>query len=438
MSATLVDQARAALSRKSHQGAVEETPPSQREDLFRVVDMAALKAEDDPQEWYWDGRIPANYVTILGGHGGAGKSTLADHLGACVAMGAEFLGSATQRTRVLYFSAEDPAKLVLKRLRRVCRALQFSFDEVMEWMQVIDAADLEPVLFTERRIDGERHGVITPTFAALRDYVQREGFGLVIIDNASDTFEADEVRRSSVRAFMRSLTQLARPHGGAVLLLVHVDKLTAKTARSGGSEGYSGSTAWHNSARSRMLLVEVEPGRLELLHQKCNVGPKLGPLRIEWPENEVMRLEPQEGGFVAALQSKADTAALLRLIHEFAQREEFVAASPSSRHNAVRLLAEEKTLPKLKPAEVFALLRNAERDALLVKERYQDANRKWHECWSLTDGARVVLGIAPSAPTAPTSPPGTANHGAVQVRQPRQPARGGCGGDGEAHEEAAV
>lgn len=378
---------------------IGEEAPKRPANLFRLVDMAELKGQDEPQAWYWAGRVPANYVTILGAHGGTGKSTFADHLGACVAMGADCLGSATQRARVLYFSAEDPAKLVLKRLRRVCEALRFPIDEVMEWMQVIDAADLEPVLFTERRVDGERHGVTTATYTALQDYVQREAFGLVIIDNASDTFEADEVRRSSVRAFMRALTQLVRPHGGAVLLLVHVDKQTAKASRQGGSEGYSGSTAWHNSARSRMLLIEQEPGRLELLHQKCNVGPKMPPLQIEWPEGDVMRVEPKESGFVAALQGKADTKALLRLVHEFAERGEYVATSPSSRHNAAKLFAEEKTCPKVKASELFALLRDAEREGLLWREKYRDSGRKDRECWSLTDSAKHMLGLSALAET---------------------------------------
>jgi hypothetical protein len=131
----------------------------QRADPFKIVDMAALSRDDDlEQEWPWEFYVPAGHPTVLASHGGLGKSTASAHIAVCVGMGAPCFGRPTMRTRVLYYSAEDPASLVLKRMRSVCRALGFPFSEVAEWVQVIDATDLAPVLFTERRIDGVRQG----------------------------------------------------------------------------------------------------------------------------------------------------------------------------------------------------------------------------------------------------------------------------------------
>lgn len=369
---------------------------------FRIVDMGDLARDArDAQVWYWAGYIPAAHVTLLGGHGGAGKSTLALHLAACVAMGVEAFGRATKRSRVLFFSAEDPADLVLWRLRRICGRLGFALDEVQQWLQVLDACDLDPVLFAERRIDGMRHGLPTLTYRALSEYVEREGFGLVIVDNASDVYDADEINRAIVRAFIRCLVQLVRARAGAVLLLAHVDRLTSRAGKLAGGESYSRSTAWHNSVRSRLFLLERDPGELELLHQKCNLGPKLPPLRLEWPDGDVMHVA-QVGGFVAAVEARNDTKALLRLLHEFAARGEHVTTATTSRTHAAVLFAKERAFPAhLKAADVFALLRDAERDGLISRTEYRGADRKPCECWTLTPKGDDLLGNAATAATSP-------------------------------------
>lgn len=377
--------------------------------LFRVVDMEQPDRNDD-QAWYLAGYVPANHVTMIGAHGGTGKSTFALHVGACMAARTPAFGIATRQARVLFFSAEDPASLVLRRLRLICRGLGLSYAEVCRWLQVIDASDLSPVLFTEQRIDGVRHGITTPTYKALADYIEREGFEVLIVDNASDAFDADEINRAMVRAFVRSLKALV-PSTGAVLLLAHVDKITSKFGKDAGTEAYSGSTAWHNSVRSRLFMLETEPNVLELRHQKSNLGPKQPPLQLAWPQDGIMHpldIEPASG-FIAGIQSKNDTKALMRLIHEYASRGEFVHPKHNSQSSAGKLFANEKGYPKgMKPAEACALLRDAERDGWIIRETYRGADRKQHERWTLTPSGIEAIGVAPSAPSAPSS-----EHGAL-------------------------
>lgn len=57
--------------------------------------------------------------------------------------------------------------------------------------------------------------------------------------------------------------------------LAHIDKSAAKDGARGNN--YSGSTAWHNSARSRLALVEQE-GRIVLVHEKANLSARAEPL----------------------------------------------------------------------------------------------------------------------------------------------------------------
>jgi hypothetical protein len=78
---------------------------------------------------------------------------------------------------------------------------------------------------------------------------------------------------------------MARTNDAAVVLLAHIDKASAKNGAQGNS--YSGSTAWHNSARSRLSLLEVD-GRIQLAHEKANMSKKAEPLSITFRDSVPM------------------------------------------------------------------------------------------------------------------------------------------------------
>lgn len=414
--------------------------------LFAVVDLADLETTTHaPQDWFWSGYVPAGHLTYWSSHGGAGKTTLGLLLACCAAIGRDCLGKPTKEAVVCFFSAEDPRDLLLRRLQRLCRELALDYEILRERLIIIDATDFDPVLFTERRVEGMQIGTTTPTYDALARFVDTKQVDLLIVDNASDTFGADEIDRAMVRTFCRSLVSLVKARNGAVVLMAHVDKATSRAGKGlVNSESYSGSTAWHNSARSRLFLLETAPGALELQHQKCNLGPKQPPLAIEWPHDGIPRVQSVAAGPMQGYLDDNDTRALLRLLHEFHGRGEHVATATQSRRHAVALMSGEKTFPKRKPAEVFDLLRGAERRGWIEREAYKDSNRKPHERWVLTvsgeqfaeipagsrsarSSAQIVLEdgapqsesrrrFAPSAPSAPsgvrTAPEPSAGSGA--------------------------
>ena len=405
--------------------------PIRSELAFEVLDLAELGAAPAVQrQWWWDGYLPPGHLTLFGAHGGTGKSMVALLLAACIAVGSNCLGRATRQARVLVFSGEDPKELLLRRLAWICRLLRFDVDEVRANLRIIDATDFEPALFVERRIDGARTGVTTRTYQELAEYVEQEQIDVVIVDNASDTFDGDEINRAMVRAFIRSLVRLVRPRDGAVLLLAHVDKGTSRAAKAQtNTESYSGSTAWHNSARSRLFLLEKGPGELELQHQKCNLGPKQASLLLEWPEDGLPQVIRVASGPMQNYLDGNDTRTLLSLIHEFYGRGELVSTAQQSRHHAVSLLSNEKTYPNRKPAEVFGLLRDAERAQLIEREAYKDVNRKHKECWKLTAEGSAYLGTAPCAPCVPSDDVGTlSTDGANKARHVRHVHSRGYGG----------
>ncbi len=387
----------------------DDTPPP----LFAVVPFATLAhTEPEPPAYWWHGYLPAGVVTLLGAHGGAGKSTLALMLAVCIALGLPLFGIATKRGRVAFFSGEDGATLVLFRLALICRCLGVNVADLAGWLHVIDATSGEPTLFHEVSHKGARMGMTTPSYSALREYVEVNQIDVLMVDNASDAYDASEIDRARVRAFMRSLARIAQERAGAVLLLVHVDKGTSRGERTG-TESYSGSTAWHNSARSRLYLARDKDGAgLRLEHQKLNVGKAREPLALQWPENGIPQLEPAFGPVVQAVKDRGDTAALLRLLHEFYLRGEFIAVSTSSPKNAARVLSLEKSYPRIKATEAFQLLREADRKGLIERQSYRDANRKAHERWALTYAGCSLIGApAPTAPTAPTYEDGALSAG---------------------------
>lgn len=59
---------------------------------LQVIDLATLAAFEPPPEFWWEGRLPAGEVTLLAGHGGQGKSTVALVLAVCVAAGLPCFG----------------------------------------------------------------------------------------------------------------------------------------------------------------------------------------------------------------------------------------------------------------------------------------------------------------------------------------------------------
>lgn len=101
----------------------------------------------------------------------------------------------------------------------------------------------------------------------------------------TSAYAADENDRQMVRTFMRALAQIAREQNAAVLLLAHIDKNAAKYGAAGNS--YSGSTAWHNSARSRLALTDTS-GRLELHHEKANLSRRIDPIALTWTDDGVL------------------------------------------------------------------------------------------------------------------------------------------------------
>ena len=355
-----------------------------------------------PQVWWWDGYLPAGQVALLGGHGGSGKSLLALMLAVHIACGQPFLTSATRKGQVFFFSAEDPAEVVTRRLAKICSEHSIDPSELSKNLHVADATGGDPSLFSEQRFRGNRKEELTATYEALKQRIEAKAIDVLIVDNASDVFDGDEIKRSAVRAFIRSLALLIRPRGGAVLLLAHVDKATSRSGSDAKAESYSGSTAWHNSVRARMVLLPTtQPGFVQLAHQKSQFGRTREPLELRWTDQGLLELsDPGDRRQRVEELDSADIIKVLTLIDGAAERGQFPSTSTTGRPSIRTMFERDSRFPKnRKPQEISNLMATAERQGLVTKVSGMGANRKPTSRFEVTSNGRAAIAAARSAPS---------------------------------------
>lgn len=223
--------------------------------------------------------LPRGEVTLLAGHGGSGKTTIAAAWAVAVAAGLPWAGAQADVGPVLFASFEDPAPRVRSLLRRACRAAGMPYSAA-ENVDLIDGTEsTDGALWA-----GEegRKAFATAAAAELKATILAGRYALVIVDNASETFAANENVRADVRGFVRWLRQIARDADCAVMLLAHVNAQTARNG--GGGHAFSGSTAWHNSVRSRLAIVDG----CRLAHEKRQFGPPVEDLQLRFDDAGVL------------------------------------------------------------------------------------------------------------------------------------------------------
>jgi putative DNA primase/helicase len=387
--------------------------PPLPEPLLKPVSIFDLYTNPSPPPAFiWDGYLPRGTVTLFGAHGGTGKSTVGLMLSVCVAMGMPLFDVATTQCKVLFVSLEDGTHIIRHRLSFICRAMNINPELLRDSLHILDGTAHPELFSSENRNGGDKTG----SYHELSRKVKTEGYGLVIVDNASDAFGGDEIVRRQVRAFMRTMAEIARLGDCATLLLAHVDKGTSRG--NGGSEAYSGSTAWHNSARSRLFMSRDSGGLLKLEHQKSNLGRMREPITLEWPDNGLPSLvgnydNPGSG----QQQGRADdkkAIALLRMIHEFESLGQFCSPALKARNNVHAMLRNEpgfKVL-KLDMGETARIVTQCQRAKWIEPFSYRSVDRKPRERWTLTAEGRAIAGLppmpesegAPSAPSAPSAP----------------------------------
>ena len=249
--------------------------------------------------------IPRRVVTLLGGHGGYGKTCFALVLAAHVASGTRFPGMEVEQARVVFASLEDEPDIMRYRLRMVIDEYGLNHFKVLENLILLDGTAGYAAMMAEA---SPSLAMLTPVYHELAERAQ--GAGLIVVDNASDAFDANENQRRHVRGFIRGLTTIARDNDAGCVLLAHIDKSAARNGSQGNS--YSGSTAWHNSCRSRLAILANDDGSISVEHEKNNLGKKADPMALTFSQHGVPVPEQRKALEEGAQPEQLDTGDLVR------------------------------------------------------------------------------------------------------------------------------
>ena len=219
--------------------------------------------------WAWRGRIVLGMLNVVVGEPGLGKSTFVYDLAAKLSRGDLDGDLYMQPAGALVVTYEDHiASVVRPRLEAA-------------------GADLLRVQDIGIKQDGAEDLLTLPNdIELIRQAIEHTNARLLTVDPivASLPGEVNSHRDQDVRRVLAPLSQLAERYGVAVVVVMHVNKSTAKQffQRVGASVGFTG------AARS-MLLVARDPDdpdgerglRRVLAHGKCNVGPLTPSLSFE-------------------------------------------------------------------------------------------------------------------------------------------------------------
>ncbi|MBK1724697.1 AAA family ATPase [Thiocystis violacea] len=386
-------RAKAAAGGSTSAQGPANSPQEPPQSKLRRVDLSRIaSAELAPPKFIIFPFIPREHLTLFGGHGGSGKSVCGLVMGAHVAVGRPWADLTVTRGRVLYISMEDGAELVLWRLKRIAEAYDMDPAMIAERLTVIDGSDAEPLVF-EFSDAGVKSIGRSYEGTAVEELIEAEKPDLVIVDNASDAFDGDENQRRQVRWFVRWLSRAVRPHNGAVLLLAHIDKAAARFGGRGNS--YSGTTAWHNSARSRLALIDDE-----IHHEKLNVGKKREePIRISWGEHGVPMPDMDGTGREAAdaITQGADDDAVLecfRAADEAGQTVPAAATGPATAWHALSVYPECPKHLKTDKARLRESVARLLRSGRIHQEEYTTASRNKRVRLSLADSLRASVRVS--------------------------------------------
>ena len=220
--------------------------------LPRPFSAAGFASRPCPErEWLVPELIPRCTATFTTGDGDTGKTHLLLQLCASTALGRPWLGREVTQGRALFVSAEEDMDEIQRRVDRLGVHFGCPFEELRD-LEVLDySGEDAPELVAQDEATGAL--TFTPVWDDLQSYVLDQRPALVVLDAVADLFGGDENARTPVRTFMRALRRLGAASGAAVVLIGH-PSLSGMQAN---GRGYSGSTHWHNGARSRLYLTRL-------------------------------------------------------------------------------------------------------------------------------------------------------------------------------------
>jgi RecA-family ATPase len=269
------------------------------------------------RKWLVPDLIPDENVTAVSGNGGDGKSLLLLQLAAAVVLGRNWLGMPVKQGPVVFVSAEDDDGELHNRLCDIAEAEGFDIGDLKD-LYIVQRTGKDAVMGLP-----DKTGVIKPTplWATVKTLVDQVKAALIILDTRADIYGGDEIDRPQVRQFVGQLRGLAVERQCTVMMAEH----PSQNGRNTGT-GESGSTAWHNSVKSRLYLTrsededEQDPDLRILKTKKANYAAGVGDeRRIRWDKGRFVVAGPvgEAGASKGEESASAYDEAFFTLLRKF-------------------------------------------------------------------------------------------------------------------------
>jgi RecA-family ATPase len=366
--ATVVSIAKCHARNQGAGASISGLAPSPSGKSLKTVRADQLLANPAPaRRWVVEKWIPAAEVTLFGGDGAVGKTTLGLQLGIAAVSSGDWIGQKVNPCNVVYAGAEDNMGEIHFRLEKITDGLQITEADLARLRLIDLAGDAETALAMF-----DRYGPIKPTplFHELEALAKTDAAGLIILDAAADFFVGGESERREVRAFIGMLRGLALRLDAAIVLIAHPSVEGIKSGR-----GYSGSTHWNNAVRSRLYFTAAEekddgtpnPDLRVLELAKANRTRRGEKIHLMWMDGHFVVLSAARAESLAT-ETEADEV-FLRELGKLNRQDLSVGPSPSINYAPTIIAAQSGSKGVSKKALVRAMHRLLEVGKIRI-ERY--------------------------------------------------------------------
>jgi RecA/RadA recombinase len=239
----------------------------------------------EPRRWLLGNILIRQYVTVLAGSGGGGKTSLAIGWALSLASGKPVMGERVGKPRRVLIWSEDPPEELSKRVDAAMQVHGLTRADIEDRLIVVSIDELK---ITIARFSQELREVIAVDVAVLKQIIAVNRLDVVILDPIAELHELEENDNVQMSKLMGMVRSVAREAKAAILLLHHASKASVEAGRKSAATATRGAGAIVNSARVSMVLNEMTAKDAEafgipaderalygeLTRPKANMGPR--------------------------------------------------------------------------------------------------------------------------------------------------------------------
>ena len=239
----------------------------------------------EPRRWLLGNILIRQYVTVLAGSGGGGKTSLAIGWALSLASGKPVMGERVGKPRRVLIWSEDPPEELSKRVDAAMQIHGLTRADIEDRLLVVSIDELR---ITIARFSQELREVIAVDVAVLKQIIVANKLDVLVLDPIAELHELEENDNVQMSKLMGMVRSVARETKTAILLLHHASKASVDAGKKSAATATRGAGAIVNSARVSMVLNEMTAKDAEdfgipaderalygeLTRPKANMGPR--------------------------------------------------------------------------------------------------------------------------------------------------------------------